>query len=216
MTKIYIVRHCETEGNLKQIFQGHCDLPITELGYKQLEALKNRFSNIHIDSVYSSPLLRAKETGLHIIGDKNLPLQLDDGLIELNGGVIEGKLYENIYEEFPGFREMWVNHPEDFAPPKGEKMTDAYKRIWNTVLKIAKENKDKTIACATHGGVIRCLLCKLIKNDIKALSTIDFVGNTAVTLIEFDDEFNYNLKFGNDFSHLNAELINSKSQIPSK
>ncbi len=216
MTKVYIVRHCETEGNLKHIFQGHIDLEITELGAKQLKTLEMRFEDIHIDRVFSSPLLRAKKTGLAIIGGKNIPLELDDGLIEVNGGAVEGKTFDTIYKEFPDFREMWVNHPEDFAPDGGEKMTEAYDRIWNTVLKIAKENRGKTVACATHGGVVRCLLCRLIKNDIKQLSSIDFVGNTAVSLIEFDDDWNYSLKFGNDFSHLSAELINTKSQIPSK
>ena len=216
MTKLYIVRHCETMGNLMHIFQGHIDLEITELGAKQLEALKERFDEIHIDRVFSSPLLRAKKTGYAIIGNKNIPLELDNGLIEINGGIIEGKTFDTIYKEFPDFREMWTSHPENFAPENGEKMTDAYDRIWNTVLKIAKENKDKTVACATHGGVVRCLLCKLINNDINKLSSIDFVGNTAVSLIEFDDEWNYTLKFGNDFSHLGAELINEDSKIPNK
>ena len=216
MTKVYVVRHCETVGNLKHIFQGHIDLEITELGAKQLEALKKRFDSIHIDRVISSPLLRAKKTGLALIGDKNIPLELDDSLIEINGGIIEGKTFDNIYKEFPDFRDMWTSHPEDFAPENGEKMTDTYDRIWNFVLKIAKENKDKTIACATHGGVVRCLLCRLIKNDINLLSSIDFVGNTAVSLIEFDDDFNYTLKYGNDFSHLDVELINEDSKIPNK
>ena len=216
MTKLYVVRHCETMGNVNHIFQGHSDMEISELGAKQLIELEKRFEDIHIDRVISSPLPRAKKTALAIIGNKNIPLELDEGLIEINGGEIEGKDFFKYFEDFPEFKEMWINHTENFAPKGGEKMTDAYDRIWETVLKIAKENKGKSVACASHGGVLRCLLCKLIHNDITKLSSISNVGNTAISLIEFDDDWSYTLKFGNDFSHLGAELLNTKSQIPGK
>lgn len=216
MTKIYIVRHCEAEGNVRRIFQGLTDLDITPLGVLQLKKLSERFRDIHIDRVLSSPLLRARKTAEAIIGEKNIKLETDQGLIELNGGVIEGKTYDRIYSEYPDFKEMWLNHPEDFAPENGEQMTVAYERIWNAVLRIAKENKGKTVACASHGGVIRCLNCKLINNNISELKSVPFSGNTAITLIEFDNDFNYTVKFWNDNSHLGEDLINKKSLIPNE
>ena len=216
MTRIYIVRHCEAVGNIKRIFQGHTDLDITELGAKQLEALQNRFGDIKLDRVFSSPLIRAKKTGLAIIGEKNIPLEINDGLIEINGGVIEGKEYAVVYNQFPDFKEMWTNHPENFAPENGETMLQAYERIWETILNIAKENKGKTIACATHGGVTRCLNCRLVKNDISKMNEIPFGYNTAVTLIEFDDNLNFKVIFYDDASHITDELMNKAAAIPSK
>lgn len=216
MTRIYIVRHCEAVGNIKRIFQGHTDLDITELGAKQLEALQNRFGDIKLDRVFSSPLIRAKKTGLAIIGEKNIPLEINDGLIEINGGVIEGKEYAVVYNQFPDFKDMWTNHPEDFAPENGETMLYAYERIWETILNIAKENKGKTIACATHGGVTRCLNCRLVKNDISKMNEIPFGYNTAVTLIEFDDNLNFKVIFYDDASHITDELMNKAAAIPSK
>lgn len=216
MTRIYIVRHCEAVGNIKRIFQGHTDLDITELGAKQLEALQERFDDIKLDRVFSSPLIRAKKTGLAIIGKKNIPLEINNGLIEINGGVIEGKEYAVVYNQFPDFKEMWTNHPEDFAPENGETMLQAYERIWETVLNIAKENKGKTIACATHGGVTRCLNCRLVKNDISKMNEIPFGYNTAVTLIEFDDNLNFKVIFYDDASHITDELMNKAAAIPNK
>ena len=61
MTRIYIVRHCETVGNIKKIFQGLTDLDITELGSRQLEALSKRFEAIPLDKVFASPLLRTRK-----------------------------------------------------------------------------------------------------------------------------------------------------------
>ena len=62
MTDIYLVRHAEAEGNLFRRAQGHWNGRITERGKKQIDALAERFRDIHIDAVYSSDLDRTVET----------------------------------------------------------------------------------------------------------------------------------------------------------
>ena len=52
MTRLYLIRHCEALGNAKRLFQGSTDLDISEMGAKQLEYLKERFSKIPLDCVY--------------------------------------------------------------------------------------------------------------------------------------------------------------------
>ncbi len=215
MTKIYLVRHCEALGNIQHIFQGRIDLDITELGAKQLDFLKKRFDDIKLDHIYSSPLLRTQKTAKAIIGDKNLPLEIDEGLIEINGGFLEGKPFSETFGVMPELLDIWINHPQDFAPEGGDKMTDSYERIWKTVKELAAKNKGKTIACATHGGVLRCLNCRLLNGDIEKLVDTPWAGNTAVSLIEFDDELNPKLIFFNDTSHLPEEFQNKKSKISS-
>lgn len=215
MTKVYIVRHCEALGNINRIFQGHTDLDISELGKKQLDHLKKRFDSIALDRVFTSPLIRARKTAEAIIGSKLISLEIDEGLIEINGGIVEGKPFAETFGAFPELADTWENHPEDFAPENGEKMRDAYERIWDTVKAIADKNRGKTVACATHGGVTRCLNCHLLKNDISELKNIPWADNTAVTLIEFEDDLSYTVKIFNDASHLPKELINKKSRLVS-
>lgn len=215
MTEIYIVRHCEAIGNVKRIFQGVSDLDISETGAEQLKYLKRRFADIKLDKVYTSPLIRAKKTALAVIGGRNIELICEPGLRELNGGIVEGKPFLETFRSIPGLADTWDNHPEDFAPEGGEKMRDAYDRIWDTVLKIAKENKGKTVACATHGGVTRCLMCRLLNGDIKKLSKTPWSENTAVSLIRFDESFTPEVVFFNDVSHLPAELIPQRSRLSS-
>ncbi len=216
MTRMYIVRHCEAMGNVKRIFQGSTDLDISELGSIQLEFLSKRFKDVHLDRVFSSPLIRAQKTGKAIIGNKALPLEIEKGLIELHGGVVEGRPFAECFNSIYGLADAWDNHPQDFAPQGGESMRNAYERIWRTVKNIATENKGKTVACATHGGVIRCLVCRLLKNDIRELKNTPWSENTAVTLIEFDDNLKPNVVFFNDVSHLPVEYVNSKSRIVSQ
>lgn len=215
MTKIYIVRHCEAMGNVMRLFQGSSDLDISEMGAQQLEYLKKRFEGIELDKVYSSPLIRTQKTALAVIGDKNLTPIIENGLVELDGGIVEGKPFIETFNSIPHLADAWDNHPEDFAPEGGEKMRDAYERIWEAVARLAKENKGKTIACTTHGGVTRCLLCRLIFGDITELKNMPWSENTAVSLLEFDDELNCTVKFYNDASHLPKELLPVRSRLSS-
>lgn len=207
LTKIYFVRHCEAMGNVMRIFQGSTDLDISPIGAKQLEYLKKRFENIHIDKIYSSPLIRAQKTAEAIKGEKDIEIVLLKELAELHGGVVEGRKFAEAFATIEGLADAWDNHPQDFAPPEGETMRHAYERIWDAIQYIVKNNKNKTIACSSHGGLTRCLTCRLMKNDINELKNIPWSDNTAVMLFEIDDNMNISLKYFNDVSHLPKELV---------
>ena len=213
MTKIYFVRHCEAMGNVMHIFQGVSDFDISETGAKQLEFLKKKFDNIKLDKIYSSPLIRAYKTALAVKGNKDIDVIKHDGLIEINGGIIEGKPTKESFNNHPDLADAWVNSPQDFYPKDGEHMCDAYNRIYKTILELANENKGKTIACASHGGVTRCLICNLLYGDINRLKDTPWADNTAVALISVDDDNNMKLEFYNDTTHLPSEYLPETSRL---
>ena len=213
MTEIYIVRHCEAAGNHKRLFQGSTDCDITELGQRQLEFLKKRFETIHLDKVYTSPLVRARKTAVAVKGDKQIGIVVCEGVVELHGGVVEGRPFNEAFGSIPGLAEIWNNSPQDFEPEGGEAMRAAYERIWKSVLEIAKENKDKSVAVATHGGVIRCLNCRLTFGTIERLKDTPWCENTGVTLLTFDDDMNVKLRYMNDSSHVPEEFLPKRSRI---
>lgn len=213
MTKIYVVRHCEAAGNQKRLFQGSTDCDITELGVRQLEFLSERFKNIPIDSIYTSPLVRARKTAEAIRAERDIRIIDLQGLAEIHGGIVEGKPFLETFKSSPELAEIWNNHPEDFAPEGGEPMRDAYKRIWDTVLSIVQENKGKTVALATHGGVIRCLNCRLLYGTVSRLKDTSWCENTSVSLVTFDDNLGGTLKYMNDHSHLPDEFLPKRSRL---
>ena len=92
MTYIYLIRHCEAMGNHKRLFQGSTDCEISEIGAVQLQYLKERFKNIKLDAVFSSPLLRAQKTALAVSSDKGLDITVRENLREIHGGVVEADL----------------------------------------------------------------------------------------------------------------------------
>ena len=216
MTYIYLVRHCEAMGNHKRLFQGSTDCDISEIGAKQLEFLKERFKDIKLDGVYSSPLIRAKKTAKTVAYGKGLDVIIRKNLAELDGGVVEGKPFAEAFSAIPGLADAWNNHPQDFAPEGGEAMRDAYVRIYDEILALARENRGKTIAAASHGGVLRCLTCRVLYNDIARLKDVPWHENTAVTLIKIDDNDNIGIEFFNDYSHVPREYMPKRNRIVGK
>ncbi len=213
MVIMYVIRHCEAEGNSLKIYQGHTDLDITEAGKRQLERLGDRFENIHIDKVYSSPLKRARKTAAAVADRKGLPIIDNAGLIELFGGDFEGMKFAKIFSDYADYEEIWLNHPQDFCGPGGESMRTLYERMWNAVKEIATENNGKTVAVATHGGAIRTLNCKLLFDDIERLNETPWSENTAVTKIIFDENLNAKIEFMNDVSHLPEGYLPKNSRM---
>lgn len=216
MTYIYLIRHCEAMGNFKRVFQGSTDCEISETGAKQLEYLKERFKNIKLDAVYSSPLIRARKTAEAAACGKGLEIITRQNLTELGGGVLEGRPFQEAFNSIPGLADTWNNHPQDFAPDGGEAMRNAYVRIYDEITELVRQNRGKTIAAASHGGVLRCLMCRVLYNDINRLKDVPWCENTAVTLLKIDDNDKISVEFFNDYSHVPPEYMPKRSRIVSK
>ena len=105
MTKIYLIRHGEAEGNLYRIWQGSSEGKITPRGELQLEALAERFQNVPLDALYSSDRMRAMDTALALKrGHEDLELQTSADLREIHVGPWEGVAFANTVRSHP--REM--------------------------------------------------------------------------------------------------------------
>ena len=101
MTRIYLVRHAEAMGNVQEFFQGRTDCEVSEKGKKQLELLAERFKDIPIEAIYSSPLKRTIDTAEAVNKYHGLPIIRDEGLIEVDGGVWEGKPWADLPKLYP-------------------------------------------------------------------------------------------------------------------
>ena len=96
MTKIYLIRHAEAEGNLYRIAQGQHDSNLTGRGWRQVRALQKRFEGVPIDAVYSSDLYRTCATASALYKPKGLPLRRRAGLREICVGAWEQRTWGDI------------------------------------------------------------------------------------------------------------------------
>ena len=213
MTRIILVRHAEAEGNALKLFQGRIDMPVSEKGKKQLDLLALRCRNMARDAIYTSPLRRAKETAEAINQFNAVPLYEDAGLMEINGGVWDGKPWADFATLYPEDLDNWNNAPWNFAPDEGEAMTQVYDRVYDAVCRIAEANKGKTVFVVSHGCAIRNLLCRIKHNDIHKLNEVGWGDNTSVSYIDFDENMIPTLTMETDASHLDAETSSVCNQV---
>ena len=206
VTTVYLIRHAEAMGNVNEVFQGHTDCEISPKGKKQLEFLKERCKDLQYDVIYSSPLIRAMETAEAVNFYHHLPIRTDKGLMEINGGVFEGKKWCDIPKLYPDAYDLWANDHGRFTVEGGESMEDMYNRITLTVTKIAARNHGKKIIVTTHGCAIRNFLCYASDTPLSGVQNIRWSDNTAVSKIEFDENLKPFIILQNDASHLDREM----------
>ena len=96
VTKLYLVRHAEAEGNLYRRIHGQYDSLVTDNGYRQIAALAHRFEDIPVDAVYSSDLFRTRTTARAIYEPKGLPLTTRKALREVSMGVWEDRTWGEV------------------------------------------------------------------------------------------------------------------------
>ena len=212
VTTIYLIRHGEAMGNINETFQGHTDCEISPKGKIQLDCLKERFKDIDFDVIFSSPLKRAIETAEAVNYYHNQQLQIDKGLIEINGGPFEGVKWCELQKLYPKEYDLWTNEHHKFNIENGESMENVFNRITLTVTKIAARNRGKNIAIVSHGCAIRNFLCYAKDKTIEQISDICWADNTAISKIEFDGNLKPTIIFENDISHLNSETSTLQHQ----
>ena len=207
MTKLYLIRHAEAEGNLYRLAHGHYNSTITPRGYRQLAALRKRFREIPVDAVYGSDLLRTQTTASAIYRPKNLPFRPLPLLREVCVGVWEEKSWAEIQrmdremlENFNHRPDLWhVEGAEDFAVVR--------ERMLQGVRQIIAENPGKTVVATSHGSALRVLLGALRGLTLEETGTaLGHCDNTGVTLLEAEGPEEIRIVFQEDVSHLPREL----------
>lgn len=205
LTTLYMVRHGTTALNEVLAFQGRYDEPLNTDGLAQGALLKDVFQNIPIDLGVTSPLKRAKQTMDFIAEGRDFPVIEDPEIMELDGGDIEGRLMQEVNMIYGHVAENMGLYPGQVDMPGGETGPEAYHRMVNAVLRIVKENVGKSIVMTTHGFVIQCWLNYV--NGIEAEEMVEnTVDNVAVSKFTFDADFNLQVDYIGDSSHLPESL----------
>ena len=206
VTTLYLIRHCQAEGNFKMLCHGQTDGQVTEMGKLQLQALSGASGGWNLSAIYASPLIRAMETAKAVNENYHLPIQTDEALKELYFGEWEGRSWKNVAETFPESYSVWKNTPEKFEAPGGETMKEAYDRIVSCISSLVRKHPGETIAIAGHSLVFRCYLAHVIYHELRDLLIIGMGDNTYICKITFDENFVPTLCYKYNASHLSEDI----------
>ena len=112
-TQLYLIRHGQTDWNLRAMLQGRTDIPLNETGRRQAMEARERLAGVHFDAVYSSPLRRAMDTAQLVSGWPGEKICPDERLTEIAFGPYEGKDPHTLGPAFACF----FTDPEAYRPP---------------------------------------------------------------------------------------------------
>lgn len=158
--KIHLLRHGLTQANLDGRYIGCTDLPLCAQGRAQLERLKSTCEYPWAERVYTSPLLRARQTAELLYPGR--PFEPLDKLRELDFGDFEGRTIADL-EKDPAFK-AWIAAPAGAAPPHGESAAALVGRSVEAVAYIfaqMMERRMTSVAVVTHGALIMNLLAAM-------------------------------------------------------
>ena len=201
MTKIYLVRHAEEEGNLYRIAQGQDNSNLTDRGWRQVAAVERRFEDIHIDAVYASDLYRTCATASAIYKPKGLQLNRRKDLREICVGVWEQRTWGDIAREDEEQMAYFSRRPDLWSVEGAETPQQVTERVLTAAREIAAANDGKTVALVSHGYAIRLLLAAVQGIALADLAKTPVADNTAVSLIEYENG-EMRVVFRDDNSHL--------------
>ncbi len=160
--KLYLVRHGQTDYNLRNLLQGSTDNPLNETGRQQARHLARMLRNVPFEVIYSSPLKRALETA-EIIREANVnrpPILLDERLREIDMGEWEGKYFPAILEEHRDMFERIRSNPFEYVPPGGESFSHFVDRLRSFVEDLRRKEHELVLIVAHQmvNSVLRILV----------------------------------------------------------
>jgi len=162
-TILYIVRHGQSESNIRQSYGGHTDVALTDAGREQARKRAQEFKSIKFDAVYSSDLSRAKETAELIKLERDLVIKTTELLRERNFGDLEDRTHKEVREQYQELFKTYdsLSQKERFhfkLHPTMEGGEELLTRFITTLREISLANMSKLVLVASHGSVLRGFL----------------------------------------------------------
>ena len=199
MTTLIFVRHGQSVSNLERRFTGQHETLLTELGHLQAEATAEYLDGFAIDRIYSSDLERSMQTAEHTARRRGLSITPDRSFREINAGLWEDQLYDDLCLRFPESYEKWKSDLGHAHPDGGESVVQLAARVFGGVERVLSENRGKTVAIFTHATPVRMMACRWFDVPVEEASRVPFCTNASVSVAEYADDGSFRLlQYGYD------------------
>ena len=182
MMKVCLVRHGETDHNATGVLQGHNPIPLNARGRRQAALVAERLATLHPSVLYSSDILRARETATIISQQLRLPVQFCEGLREWHVGTWAGKPVA----DYTTHLEAVNAHPVTYVPAGGESQIQAQDRMVAQMQAFLPRHEGETILCVSHGKAIDLFARHILGLDVMETPAYA-ITNTSVNIFSSQD-----------------------------
>ena len=191
--RLFFVRHGLSSFNAEGLIQGRTDESyLTEEGYYQAKLTGEILNQVNIDEIYSSPLVRASETAKTIEKhlNKNLEIQYDQNLLEVDLANWSGLKTTEIKEKFKSEYQIWKSNPENLSIKRDdethfEPIKELFIQAKKFIDAITNNNsnyENKNILIIAHNAILRCLILHLINKPKKGFRKIK-LDNASISIL---------------------------------
>ena len=206
MARWLLVRHGETEWNAERRIQGHRDIGLSSVGYRQAQLLASRLTEPRLEAIYSSDLSRARETANAIAAGRDVEVIARPGLRERDYGRWQGLTLDEARARDPEDYARWRSGDDQFRPPGGEKASDVVTRVSRLAAELRETHAGEgTVLLAGHGGSLLCLLVAVLDLPVEARKRFT-LSNASLSALAVSADAAV-LELWNDISHLEDRVF---------
>ena len=178
--ELWLVRHGETEWSLSGKHTSRTDIPLTDQGRKRAEKLQDYLKGTKFDAVFESPMQRARETCA--IAGFGSQAVVDDGLMEWDYGVYEGRTTKEIQAEIPG----WSVWKDEIVG--GETVEHVGERADGVIARaLAAAPVGGKVALFAHAHILRILGARWIGLEARG-GSLFALGTGSVSVLGWERE----------------------------
>jgi len=209
---IYLIRHAQTTSSAVDSFNGQHELPLTERGRVQAQALGSRLTGVKFSAVYRSPLDRTRETASLVAPAFAHNLVILPGLTEIDYGEWEGLSSNQAELKWPAEFVAWREDAEHHAPVGGETARRVAERALEALESVRvrhDDSGDPSLAgpalVVSHKATLRILACALMGAPLSNYRKSIGQDECALNLIELRKHKPPFIRVWNDTAHLGAD-----------
>lgn len=183
VTTVDLLRHGKPEGG--DIFRGHSDVAISELGLQQMQAAIDKLSDDEggWQQLLTSPMQRCQTFASQLSYARGLPCAVIDDLREISFGDWDGRSFKDIAAADKVLFDSFWRDPVVHTPPNGEPMLTFCQRINDVFWQQVEAFQGRQLLMVVHGGVIRAILADILNSGSASLTCFE-VPYASVTRIK--------------------------------
>jgi broad specificity phosphatase PhoE len=166
MVQIVLIRPGSTDYDIQGRIQGNLDIPLNDDGRKQalsaIECLKGR----SLTALYSCACQAAQETAELIGAALKLKPKIFERLENLDHGLWQGMLIDDVKRKQPKVYKQWQDHPENVCPPEGEMLAVVAERADAMLDKLLRKHRFGTIALVAPEPLASVVRCRILGGEV--------------------------------------------------
>lgn len=206
---LYLIRHGQTECSRENRFCGDLDPPLTDTGLSMAEAFAQAYASVQWEAIYTSPMLRTRQTADALAKLTGATPVVEDGLKEIAYGEWEGLQIDEVKARWPEAYAYWADDVASRGTPGGETAFHVAARAMRAVEAIRTRHESGNVLIVSHKATLRIITCALLGLDVRLFRERIAQPVAAVSMFTVS-KGTAQLTMLGDRSHLSDDMKNAE------